>query len=247
MKTSTTTRFLRVRETGLSEQELESSSEASAPTIVEVVEEKPVAETVPPIKLLVAVPLPNKFSVGKTWFYEKQGREAIVEAVGDLIYELQTFPSDFSGYDGTFDAHTQIAKAAKDYDYVWFVDSGVLPPKDSLKILLGDDADIAYGLVPFHDEQEMVTAGNMWVEDGKLRFKASLRADLEGMVHTGYIWSGSGCMLVKSRVFETLGFRADREEWYGDDILFCNDAHKADLKTVVDGRVVCEHLPKLRD
>jgi len=104
------------------------------------------------------------------------------------------------------------------------VELDTIVPHGAFQKLLDLNVDIALGYYPSHRDFNRLIAG--WIgEDGRVYYLP--RFALKGQILRGWVFAGTGCMLVKRRVFEVGGLRFKyRPEVGGPDILFMFEALK---------------------
>lgn len=125
-----------------------------------------------------------------------------------------------------YDARDRIVKKAlanPETDYVWFIDSDIVIPKDALEKLIAIDADIVSASYPFKDD-----------------FGTVVGDDVTGV--------GMGCCLIKRSALEKI-----MDEYktcfhpmscIGEDISFCMRAKNLGLNIVLTSAVICKHVGK---
>ena len=144
-----------------------------------------------------------------------------------------------------------------DASHLLFVDGDVELPKHAVDTLLRHNVDMASGVYPFHnfDQIKSMLFGRM-SSDPKNKcgqFIARSWDSMKGKVFgDGERWSGgSGCLLVKRRVFMRHNPRIPRLQFSraggcGLDVFFWKRVQDAGCTVRVDANVVCGHLPKYR-
>lgn len=134
------------------------------------------------------------------------------------------------------------------YDYIWWIDSDVVPPYDALEKLLSYDKDIVSLTVPMLPEGNAGAAlePQAWNYDGEA-FYTHFGRGLEQVDVTAI-----GCTLIKRKVMEDVGKGAFKfSEWekgdgwnieqIGEDIYFGLRYMKAGYKAWNDFTTVCDH------
>jgi cellulose synthase/poly-beta-1,6-N-acetylglucosamine synthase-like glycosyltransferase len=134
---------------------------------------------------------------------------------------------------------------AKGYDYVWFVDTDVIPPKDALTRLLSSGKDINAGicLVSMNVDGSIKAMPNIYRFDGQTNMMAPLQpgsADEKRLEEISA--AGFGCVLVSSKALSEVTFRYFAESMAGEDIAFFTDAKEKGLNAFADWTVRCAHL-----
>ena len=147
--------------------------------------------------------------------------------------------------------------------HLWMVDGDVEPPPHALDTLLRLDVDIASGVYPFHNFLKRfdgdkpcraMMCGRMG-NDPCGFFAPRDWAYLKDIIlgEEEKVSGGSGCMLVKRRVFKTYNpqippLRFTRVgpdlQTCGADVSFWKKAQDAGFTGRLHGGVVCSHLPE---
>jgi SAM-dependent methyltransferase len=112
-------------------------------------------------------------------------------------------------------------------------------PYNAFGSLHGLDVDVAFCVVPRHDDRNALICGFL---DEQAKVWYLPRNAVEGMVLSGWVFA-SGCILIKRRVLEA-GVRFRYQSGVGEDILFAYDIQKAGFVAKVHGGVLCGHLPE---
>ena len=136
------------------------------------------------------------------------------------------------------------------FEYVFFLDSDIITPRDAILRLMAHKLPIVSGLYcrrsPPHGIPVMIRQG-VWVQDyvpGSL-----VEVDVVG----------AGCLLIHRSVLEALppsrpgspwfdwrvnmqGMGLSQEECQSEDFMFCRNAKKIGIKTFVDTSIVCKHV-----
>lgn len=133
-----------------------------------------------------------------------------------------------------------LAKEAKTMgaEYIFWVDSDMILPKDALKRLLAHDKDIVTGAYAFKDinSQDLIAFS---VDNKRMPY-----SEINGLTEVGGI--GFGCCLTKTDIFDKLEYPYFVfGEDYGEDIYFCRKARAAGLKIYIDPDVKCGHIGKI--
>lgn len=133
-------------------------------------------------------------------------------------------------------------------DYLWFVDSDIIPPSETLLALLADDVDIVSAVYPYRTDKEDGIVGTSkdlvpylpndliaYDENGEPRAK---------MLNAGRI--GMGCCLIKRKVLEAVmnkyGTCFTPTQGLGEDYTFCELAKSLGFEIWLDGGVWCKHI-----
>jgi len=135
------------------------------------------------------------------------------------------------------------------YEYIFFVDSDVLLPPNTWK-LLDDDKDIISGLYPVWIHDDIFPC--MFWKSRPGYWKAFKKWENNKVVEVDAV--GAGALLVKREVFESIDypwFRAgyymeDCDRWnWGEDMYFSELVKKNGYKIFVDTGVTCNHYAKV--
>jgi len=131
------------------------------------------------------------------------------------------------------------------YDYVFFVDSDIVLPGDSLVKLLSLNTDIASG-VYIQRKKEVIPEIYEDVNGSivNMNYKDLLQPQTLKIAGCGF-----GCVLVKVSVLKEIGYPQFEyhpaikfEDTYSEDIDFCSKARKKGYNIFVDTSVRCGHL-----
>lgn len=147
-------------------------------------------------------------------------------------------------------ARTKIAEIAIDsgYDYVLYVDSDTVIPRDTLKYLLDPAADIVMGCCPRKNTEKQdyplcpVSCPDL--------SKALTFNELQGSSRIELKVGGFACALVKTSVFSKISYPYFRYVVYenkkalSEDFYFCLEAKRENIKIWADPRVKCGHLAR---
>ena len=140
-----------------------------------------------------------------------------------------------------------------DATHLWIVDADNEVPRNALCKLLVLDADLSSGISPAHGPATMSTVLK-WFPPPSPEYPWSTPYykplpmsevlgkyidDAEFAFATGHF-----CFLAKRRVFDRLRFQWSPEQKLGNEILFWEYAQNLGLKCVIDGTVLCGHLPE---
>jgi hypothetical protein len=204
-------------------------------------------------KLLVSIPA-TKTSHTQ---YQQHVLEAVTEACAGYEYDLDVGEVNDLGWQHVVDQFNRVADKVvnEGYDYVLIVESDVAPPAGALQKLVAADADVVSAVVKYHrysnqslDDlyKDLVCAGYFLSEDKLAPIHNASRNEIEGKTWTfktnPLMLAGTGCILIKRRVFEN-GVRFICNYNYASyDIFFWRDIRKAGFNAVIDGNIFCEHL-----
>ena len=171
----------------------------------------------------------------------------------DAIH-VQTEPDDPNRY---WDENVSIAreicrqKAIREgYDYLWYVDTDVLVPAHGLEELIRLDKDIVAGKychkedgTPFFWKTEYVPPERR--EEAEKRYgKPTI---IEEWVYVGnqpaqIHKAGTGCMLIKRKVFQRVGFPKKVPQPWTEDIIFCVAVMTEGFELWAHPGVLCQHI-----
>jgi glycosyltransferase involved in cell wall biosynthesis len=162
------------------------------------------------------------------------------------IYDLEVpdgYETDFQFFYGynIDQIRNLIAHWATRYDYLFSVDSDIAMPSDTLKKLLAHDKDIVTGMyiqrIPGTHELEIYGYGGRMSYD---QLKDRGLVEIDGC--------GFGCVLVKSEVFNAVGYpqfvyhsAIDHKDTISEDTDFCKKAKDKGFRVFVDTSIKCGH------
>ena len=180
--------------------------------------------------------------------------EVAVTEVSDVEVDVVLSPATKEqGLEGIVEASNFLAEkcVAEGYDFLWIVEADVEVPRDALVRLLSLEGDISLGIFPVHGSSLRMMAGYFQEDLVSVKPRVHSVFDVEvlrGKVFEGMVWAGIGCALIRRRVFESLRFVYDREE-YGrkvgvHDQLFLFEAQLRGFRVLLRGDVLCGHLPE---
>jgi len=168
---------------------------------------------------------------------------AAEKSIGDVAHDVFVTPNTHNvELAGIVDCDNKIIQKllSEDWDYLWMVELDTIVPQDAFRKLFDLNVDIALGFYPSHKDYNRLIAG--WIgEDGRVYYLP--RFALKGQVLRGWVFAGTGCILIKRRVFED-GLRFRLVRWAGPDIDFSYEAWKAGFTGALHGDVECGHLPE---
>ena len=152
-----------------------------------------------------------------------------------------TPPTHATDLPGIVEAQNQLILRALegDFSHLWLVQGDVEVPHNAFGSLYGLDVDMAFGVVPRHNDRDALICGFL---DEKAKIWYLPRQAIEGQILSGWVFA-SGCILIKRRVLEA-GVRFRYESGVGEDVLFAFDVQKAGFVAKVHGDVLCGHLPE---
>lgn len=143
-------------------------------------------------------------------------------------------------------ARNIIAKYAQEngFDYIMWVDSDIILPKDALTRMLKHEKDIVAGVYSYKELGTDEVVAKV-LEDGSTTDYRNLKIkevqESKGLIEIGGF--GFGCVLTKVKVFNDIPF-----PWFiytqdmGEDIFFCRKAQNEGYKLWLDTDVICGHI-----
>lgn len=151
--------------------------------------------------------------------------------------------SCFDGYSVDINRNYLVKEAREQMaDYIFWVDSDIVLPRDALTKLLEDDLDIVGGVYATkHLTEKRTTVLLRSIEnDGYYKCSYEEIADYD-LIKIDAI--GFGCVLTKIEVFDKVEMPFFvYTSFYGEDIDFCRKAINAGYSIHADTRVLCGHL-----
>lgn len=174
--------------------------------------------------------------------YREDILNRIKVAMGSVEHEVfVTPPSNKIGIEGIVEAENQLILRALegDFSHLWLVQADVEVPYNAFGSLFALDVDVAFGVVPRHNDRNALICGFL---DEQAKVWYLPRQAVEGQILSGWVFA-SGCILIERRVLEA-GVRFRYESGVGEDVLFAYDVQKAGFVAKVHGDVLCGHLPE---
>jgi len=133
---------------------------------------------------------------------------------------------------------------AHDYDYLLFVDTDVLLPKDALSKLLSDSKDVVGGVYL----TRQLLMGKLFILPVVADFSSDPKCCRPMMLPEAMnddvkevAWIGFGCMLISRKVLEKVSMRYYEKSMSGEDVAFCVDSRAAGFRVFADFSVKCTH------
>lgn len=126
--------------------------------------------------------------------------------------------------------------------HILFIDSDVVPRKNTLTALLSHDKDIVTGAVPICQQGDL--KWNVYKNSDAVA-RDELPTNLFKITSCGF-----GCVLVKTSVLDALEWPYWRSEYkpglrtLGEDIYFCRKATDAGFDIWCDPKVKCDHATR---
>lgn len=132
-------------------------------------------------------------------------------------------------------------------DYLWFVDSDIVPDKETLNALIADDKDIVSAVYPYRVDGDGIVGADFLLHTLKLD---DVIADDENGEPKPLLKEirrcGMGCCLVKRKVFESVleefGTCFTPKVNMGEDYSFCERAGELGFEVWIDGGIWCKHI-----
>lgn len=187
------------------------------------------------IKVLVAVPTAKSIEV------ETFKSIYRLEKPDNCVVDLECFHS----YNIDMGRNNIADHAIKHgYDYVLFVDSDIILPKDALIKMLNQDTDIISGIYI----QKRLDA-NITEVFNVTDYSRYTEEEVMGSGVLEISACGFGCVLIKTKVLEDVGYPQFEyhgsliwEECTSEDIDFCNKARAKGYKIYADCSIKCGHV-----
>ena len=135
------------------------------------------------------------------------------------------------------------------YDYLLFLDSDVIVPKDTIEQLLALESDIASGL---YLSRQQIAPGKfdviptVYVAHGKDSVKTLSQEQVLGKGAFDILICGLGCCLIKRHVLFAISFTQYNSDSStgSEDVAFCLDAKKNKFSMKATSNVLCDHVGK---
>ncbi len=139
--------------------------------------------------------------------------------------------------------------AVEDATHLFFVDADTVPPPGAVDKLLFLDTDIATGITPILNHDDITS--NVFMTEAGEGFPLSID---EAVKEKPYEITGIGlaCALIKREVLEKLEHPIFSSLWFQNgkfcegDIHFCSKAREAGFKIMVDPSVMCGHVKEVQ-
>jgi len=125
--------------------------------------------------------------------------------------------------------------------HVMFLDSDMTFPQDAIQKLMSHDKDIVCGLYFQRDHPHLPAA--IIGETGRIS-----KDDISSRRLKEIDAAGTGCMLIKTDVFDKIGYPwfdyqvYDGYTYYTEDVIFCRKAKKLGYRLFVDTSIRCGHI-----
>ena len=134
------------------------------------------------------------------------------------------------------------------YDYILWVDSDMILPKDAFMKMLKHDKDIVSGVYSYKLLNNKYAVAKRYKSKEDDEYEdiplSEIRATKDLIEVDGI---GFGCVLTKVEIFKNI-----KEPHFvynvnmGEDIHFCRMAQKAGYKVYLDPTIRCDHIGKIR-
>lgn len=139
-------------------------------------------------------------------------------------------------------ARNTIAKYAQEnkFDYILWVDSDMILPKDTLTRLLKHNKDIVAGVYAYKIINNDRVVAKRMVEGDYEDLKVPEIQSSRGLIKIDAF--GFGCVLTKVKIFKKISY-----PWFiytlemGEDVYFCRKAQNEGLKLYLDTDLICGH------
>lgn len=192
-------------------------------------------ESLPNAKITIAIP-----HVGLVFFEWAVRLRELMMPSGTIIQSLKGLPIDF--------ARNKLVKLSMENksDYIFFLDSDVTCPADTLYKLLSDNLPIVSGI--YRNKTDGLPAAWRLIPNPTPTGKYAPLSSFGGDGHLEKVdVVGMGCCLINMEVFKRVKY-----PWFkwgidiyssgvSEDFAFCEKAKEAGLPTYIDCRVICEH------
>lgn len=138
-----------------------------------------------------------------------------------------------------------IANYAKDYDYLFAIDSDISFASDTLIKLLENDKDIVSGIYIQRIADKKVL--ELFTDTGRLEYEDIKNEQLVSVRACGF-----GCILIKTEVFKNMEYphflyrpELDHEYAYSEDVYFCDKARELGYSVWVNPTILCKHIGEI--
>jgi len=185
----------------------------------------------PKVKVSIGVPL-WKEGLHPAWV------SRFIETITNLPFQTEYI---FDRTIGIHRARTNIVKHSSG-EYIFFLDSDVICPQDTILKLIEDGKDIVSAL---YYKAQFPHNPQMYIKVGDYKYAPVVEFS-EGLVEVDGI--GLGACLIKKSVFDKIP-----EPWFdlpvnselSEDLFFCNKAKEHGFKIYVDTRIKCGHVSEV--
>lgn len=127
-------------------------------------------------------------------------------------------------------------------DYLWFIDSDIIPEKETLEALISDNKDIVTACYPYKSEGGGIVGADMDLNTMTIKDIAENDKPIIKEIRR----CGMGCCLIKRQVlvdvWEKYGTCFTPLADLGEDYTFCERALSLGYKIWIDGGIWCKHI-----
>jgi len=130
------------------------------------------------------------------------------------------------------------------YTHLFFIDSDMCFSAQVLDRFLEDDKDIVGA---HYNMRHLPLESTMKLTDSSGKYKAETKEIPKGLFKVHAL--GTGCLLIKTEIFKKIpepwfwyGDSDNKETWVGEDMYFCEKAHKFGYDVWADGSVEIGHI-----
>ncbi|MBU0461105.1 MAG: glycosyltransferase family 2 protein [Nanoarchaeota archaeon] len=134
------------------------------------------------------------------------------------------------------------------YDYLFFLDTDIIPPKDAIEQLIRADTDIASGVYLCRQkiEGEHHVQPVIYKPHGEDSVMTVTKEEVIPNKLMAIAVCGMGCCLIRRTVLAEIKFRPfSQSKTGGEDVAFCTDARQKGLKIIANTEVKCEHMGEM--
>ncbi len=133
------------------------------------------------------------------------------------------------------------------YDYIMWVDSDMILPKETILKLMSHNKDIAAGVYSYKLLNNTNAVAKRFVKDAEDTYEdITLKEIRESERLIGIDAVGFGCVLTKVDIFRNIP-----KPWFvyspemGEDVYFCRKAQEAGYKVYLDTSIKCGHIGQI--
>lgn len=133
------------------------------------------------------------------------------------------------------------------FDYIFWVDSDIVIPRDALIKLLNADKDIISGVYIQRKPDQKIPEIYIWENPNKMR--NAYLSEVQGNAIQEIAGCGFGCVLTKTQVLKNIGYpqfeyanALDHRNTISEDVDFCMKARRKNYKIFMDSSIKCEHI-----
>jgi len=198
----------------------------------------------------IAICIPTYNTIQSTWFCWFSG--VLVNWIKNYDIELFTISAQPVDY-----ARNKLIRIVLDsgvkFDYIFFLDSDVSCPINTLELLIERNKDIVSGVYfsRVHPYVPMMFRDTKKVEGEEINYSEPFKDfKLNELIKVDSI--GLGCCLIKTSVFEKISFpwfsykqiynkEKDTVRYISEDHYFCDLLKENNFEVFIDTRVLCRH------